>query len=259
MNIVLTILQILGIVLLVSVGLLLLILAVVMFSPLSYKLQGETIESSKVRASVTWLFHLVTVRIDYEDNLLYGVARVVYKKFVFSYDLSKKDETKETEPKKKPKKDKPKDKRSLIDNIKALIKKIQIAYPRIKKILTDDGNKQAVGHLKDEVICLIKMFFPKKGYVRGSFSTGAPDTTGQLCGVLALFPVIYQKDWELRPDFMADEMYFNGIFHIRGRMYVFQMVGILLRIVFDKNCRRMYTMIHRLMKSINKINSQEDK
>jgi hypothetical protein len=138
------------------------------------------------------------------------------------------------------------------------IEKIKIAYPKIKKILTDDRNKKAVLHLKDELIRFVKLLLPRKSSVHAIFSTGAPDTTGQLCGVLALFPIIYEKNWELRPDFTAEEPYFEGSFRGKKRLYLFQIVGILLRIMFDKNCRRMYTMIDRLMKSIKKTNSQED-
>ena len=105
----------------------------------------------------------------------------------------------------------------------------------------------------------MKLLLPRKSSVHATFSTGTPDTTGQLCGVLALFPIIYEKNWELRPDFMAEEPYFEGSFRGKKRIYLFQIVGILLRIMFDKNCRRMYTMIDRLIKSIKKTNSQEDK
>lgn len=257
MSIVLAILQILGIILLVLLAIALLVVLILLFSPLSYTVEGDIHETKWVKAKASWLLRLVGVRVSYEDNLIYGVVRILWKKNTFSYDLTapKEEEEKEEEPKK----EKKKDERSLIEKIKDFIAKIKIAYPRIKKILTDDRNKQAVIHLKDELFYLVKIILPKKSRVHGAFSTGAPDTTGQLCGVIALFPMMYQKGWELRPDFTAESAYFEGDFRGKGRLYLFQIIGIILRIVFDKNCRRMYTMIDRLMKRIKKTNSQEGK
>lgn len=258
MSIVLLILQILGIILLVALAIVILVLLLLLFSSLTYTVEGDIHENKWVKARVSWLLHLVGVRVSYEDNLIYGVVRVLWKKTTFSYDLTAPKE--EEEPQEEtPKKEKKKDERSLIDKIKDFVAKIKVAYPRIKKMITDDRNKKAVIHLKDELIYLVKILLPKKSRVRGAFSTGAPDTTGQLCGVIALFPIMYEKGWELRPDFTAESAYFEGDFWGKGRLYLFQIIGILLRIMFDKNCRRMYTMIDRLMKSIKKTSSQEVK
>ena len=259
MSIVLDILQILGIILLVLIGLVLFAILLLLFAPLTYTIEGDIHESKWIKAKISWLLHIVGVRILYEDKLIYGVVRVLWKKHTFSVDLTEsKTEEDEEENKAETKKPKKKDNRNIIDKIKDFIEKIKIAYPKIKKILTDDRNKKAVLHLKDELIRFVKLLLPRKSSVHATFSTGAPDTTGQLCGVLALFPIIYEKNWELRPDFMAEEPYFEGSFRGKKRIYLFQIVGILLRIMFDKNCRRMYTMIDRLMKSIKKTNSQED-
>ena len=128
---------------------------------------------------------------------------------------------------------------SIVSKIKGIIERIKEVYPRIKKILTDEKNKEAVKHLKDEIIYLIKIFLPKKSKIDAVFSTGAPDTTGQLFGVLACFPAMHQKDWKLLPDFQAEDAYFKGIFWGKGWIALYQIVGIILRIVFDKNCRRL--------------------
>ena len=258
MSIVLLILQILGIILLVALTIVVLVLLLLLLAPFTYTVEGDIHETQWVKAKASWLLHLVGVRVSYEDNLVYGVVRILWKKTTFSYDLTAPKE--EEEPQEEtPKKEKKKDERSLVDKIKDFVAKIKAAYPRIKKIITDDRNKKAVIHFKDELIYLVKILLPKKSRVRGAFSTGAPDTTGQLCGVISLFPIMYEKGWELRPDFTAESAYFEGDFWGKGRLYLFQIIGILLRIIFDKNCRRMYTMIDRLMKSIKKTSSQEVK
>ena len=258
MSIVLFILQILGIILLVLLGIVVLMILLLLFSPLTYIAEGDIRKTKWAKVRVSWLLHAIGIRFSYEDNLIYGVVRVLWKKTTFSYDLTQPKEESDIEEQKVVKKKPKKEKHSVIERVKEFVQIIKNAYPKIKKIFTDDRNKQAVIHLKKELFYMIKIMLPKKSRVRAKFSAGSPDTTGQLCGGLALFPVIYQSGWELRPDFAAEEAYFEGDFFGKGRLYLFQIVGILLRIIFDKNCRRMYTMIDRLIKSIKKTNSQEE-
>ena len=54
---------------------------------------------------------------------------------------------------------------SIISKIKGIIKRIKQIYLRLKKILTDEKNKDAVKHLKDEIVYLIKILLPKKSKI----------------------------------------------------------------------------------------------
>lgn len=266
MNIVLSILQILGIILLIALALILFLVIFILFAPLCYQIEGDIHETKWVKARMSWLLHLIRAKVSYEDELLYGEIGIFWKKITFSHELTKSEETEEDASEENQEKNKKKtsgdtssENENFIDRFKKIIQKIKDIYPRLKQIITDDSNKQAVIHLKNELFYLVKILLPKKSRVNAAFSTGSPDTTGQLCGVIALFPIMYQKGWALRPDFAAEEAYFQGDFWGKGRFYVFQLVGILLRIIFDKNCRRMYTMIDRLIKRIKKKPSQEGK
>lgn len=253
MSIVLSILQILGIALLVVLGIIVIAVVLVLCAPFFYQVEGDIHETQWVKAKISWLLHLIRGRIAYEDDLIYGEFWVFWKKTTFSFELGTKGEKEDKEEKEeKPKKKKSKSGQNRIERFKDI-------FPKIKKIIKDERNKQAVRHLKKEVYYFIKILLPKKSTVNAEFSTGSPDTTGQLCGVIACFPVMYQKSWTLRPDFMAEEGYFKGDFRGKGRLYAFQLVGILLRIMFDKNCRRMYTMIDRLMKRMKNKQAQEGK
>ncbi len=250
MSIVLSVLQILGIMLLVLLGVLVVAILLVLFAPFFYQIEGDIRENKWIKARISWLLHLLRGRIAYEDDLVYGELWIAWKKLTFSYDLSKTDEKEKDK-----KEDKPKEKKSkgsFIDKIKSFVQWIKDNYPKLKRIVTDERNKQAVVHLKNELFNLIKILLPKKSKLNAEFSTGSPDTTGQLCGAIALFPVMYQKDWKLSPDFTAEEAYFKGDFRGKGRVCAFQLFGILLRIMFDKNCKRMYTMINKLKNSKKK-------
>ena len=259
MSIVLSILQILGILILCVLGVALFLILVVLFAPFSYCIEGDIHETKWAKARVACLFHLIRGRISYEDDLIYGEVVLLWKKTTFCYELSKEKDEEEAEKAGAPKKEKKTSSGNIVDKIKGMISKIRDIYPRIKKIISDEKNKLAVRHLKEELFYLVKILLPKKSKVNASFSTGAPDTTGQLCGFIACFPVMYQNGWALRPDFTKEEAFFEGDFWGKGRFFAFQLVGILLRILFDKNCRRMYTMIDRLMKRIKQKPNQEGK
>ena len=265
MNIVLSILQILGITLLIAFAIVVFAVMFILFAPLFYQLEGDIHETKWAKAKVSWLLHLIRARISYEDDLLYGEVGIFWKKMTFSYEFTNlkeeenSEEVEQEKTKEPAKESKTASEETWLDKIKNFVQKIKDIYPRLKQIITDDRNKQAVVHLKKELLYFIKILLPKKSRLNASFSTGSPDTTGQLCGVIACFPVMYQKGWALRPDFTAEEAYFQGDFWGKGSIYAFQLVGILLRIIFDKNCRRMYTMIDRLLKRMKKKPNQEGK
>ena len=134
----------------------------------------------------------------------------------------------------------------LIQTIKEKVSFIKKKIKQIKTLIQDEKNQQAVKHLKDEFIYLIKILLPKKSRLNGVFSTGSPDTTGQIYGFICCFPIIYQDNWSLVPDFEAEKAYFEGDFYGKGRIYGFQLIGILFRIMIDKNCRRLYYILKRL-------------
>lgn len=266
MSVVLSILQVIGIVLLIVLAVLLLAVLIVLFCPVHYLIEGEFLEEKWAKAKMHWFLHLFRAKVSYGDDLIYGEVGILWKKKTFSFDLTKKeDEVKEQEEVFKEddvdEKEITNDEQteSIVSKIKGIIERIKEIYPKVKRIITDEKNKEAVIHLKNEIIYLIKILLPKKSKIDAVFSTGSPDTTGQLFGVLACFPAMYHKDWKLFPDFEADEAYFKGSLWGKGRVYGYQIVGIILRILFDKKCMRLYTMIKKFLKSIKRESVQEDK
>ena len=77
------------------------------------------------------------------------------------------------------------------------------------------------------------------------YSTGSPDTTGISLGILACFPVGYKNKWQITPDFESENPYAKGSFDIKGHVIVISILAATLRILFDKNCRRLYNRISR--------------
>lgn len=67
METVLLILKIIGIILLWVIGIILLLATLIMFYPVSYKIQAAYEDSLYARVKVHWLFHLISVTLDYKD------------------------------------------------------------------------------------------------------------------------------------------------------------------------------------------------
>ncbi len=109
-----------------------------------------------------------------------------------------------------------------------------------KKLVDDERNREAFRHLKKELIYLLKKIMPRRMKVKAVYSTGSPDTTGETLGILAMFPVGYRNRWNIDPDFTADHFYIDGEAQISGCIFAYQLTGAVLRILMDKNCRRLY-------------------
>lgn len=120
------------------------------------------------------------------------------------------------------------------------IQRIGKTKNKVTAFINDSRNQKALGHLKKEVFYLLKVICPKRLKLKLQFSTGDPAYTGILLGVLAMFPLGYQKKWEVTPDFEGEEAYAEGEFDVKGRILVFQLVLIVIRLFLDKECRRMY-------------------
>lgn len=114
-----------------------------------------------------------------------------------------------------------------------------------KKLYEDEHNKNAVAHLKKELFLLLKWICPTKMKVNADFSAGAPDLTGQVTGILALFPMAYRNRWRIYPDFVAENAYIKGSADVRGRLYLYHIAGMLWRIYFDRECRRLFVLIRK--------------
>jgi hypothetical protein len=131
--------------------------------------------------------------------------------------------------------------KSLTGKIKNIKKRIR----KISRMLEDPVNKDAFSHIKRAVTGLLKCIMPSKLKLNVSYSTGSPDTTAQIFGILAMFPIGYTNRWNINPDFEAEEAYADGDMNIKGHFFIVQILILLLGVLFDKKCRRLY---HKLKK-----------
>jgi hypothetical protein len=111
---------------------------------------------------------------------------------------------------------------------------------KIKKEIADERNKKAVYFLLGKIFNLLKHLSPRRTKVKLMFSTGSPDTTGQVIGLLAICPFIYQKGWNITPDFTAEEGYAETDFVICGHIYGITILITAIQIICNKDCLRLY-------------------
>lgn len=123
--------------------------------------------------------------------------------------------------------------------------KIKNCIYKLKREYSDERNKAAFLHLKKELFIILKRICPRRLKLTMVYSTGSPDTTGILLGILACFPVGYTNRWRITPDFESEKPYAKGSFDIKGHVIVISILAATLRILFDKNCRRLYNRISR--------------
>lgn len=123
--------------------------------------------------------------------------------------------------------------------------KIKNCIYKLKREYSDERNKAAFLHLKKELFIILKRICPRRLKLTMVYSTGSPDTTGISLGILACFPVGYTNRWRITPDFESEKPYAKGSFDIKGHVIVISILAATLRILFDKNCRRLYNKISR--------------
>ena len=116
---------------------------------------------------------------------------------------------------------------------------------KIQKILKDDSCKDALNKIKTELINLLKAIMPYKLYLKAEFSAGSPDKTGMVLGILAMFPIGYRNKWKIRPDFEREEIYIDSEFDIKGHIFLYKILVIAIRVLVDKNCRKLYNEIRK--------------
>jgi len=279
-----TILKVIGIILLVVLALILTALLCVLFVPVKYRAVGSFDNTDiRAKAHVSWLLHLFALHIEYADETdgyirLAFVKRKLFDDADSDYENDEKaaeasdddvmDEAAKTETEDKVSEntgDEPKISADENQHIKQQTKlthkktykkpykkqfkdkseKIKNCIYKLKREYSDERNKAAFLHLKKELFIILKRICPRRLKLTMVYSTGSPDTTGISLGILACFPVGYTNRWQITPDFESEKPYAKGSFDIKGHVIVISILAATLRILFDKNCRRLYNRISR--------------
>ena len=130
--------------------------------------------------------------------------------------------------------------RDFFHTIKSAFGNVKKTIRKVNCLLTNESYKSAFTKLKTSVWQLLKILMPYRLKLNLEYSTGSPDTTAQLLGILTMFPIGYQNRWNVHPDFTADNAYAEAEFDVKGRILGFSLLKLILGLVLDKDCRKLY-------------------
>lgn len=277
MSVLLLILKIIGIILLVILALFVLLIVGILFVPYAYRVKGSFHGKPDLTASIYGLGHLVGIGMILTENGVKIYLRICgIRKFLQSGNKENKTgntdqyeenmgEGQKTDPEtgnyenlSMPEMQKikafwqkivkiPEKFKRVIARIRDFFHTIKSAFGNVKKtirkvkcLLTNESHKIAFAKLKTSVWQLLKILMPYRLKLNLEYSTGSPDTTAQLLGILTMFPIGYQNRWNVHPDFTADNAYAEAEFDVKGRILGFLLLKLILGLVLDKDCRKLY-------------------
>lgn len=277
MIVLLLILKIIGIILLVILALFVLLIVGILFVPYAYRVEGSFHGKPDLTASIYGLGHLVGIGMILTENGAKIYLRICgIRKFLQSGNKENKTgntdqyeenmgEGQKTDPETgnyenlpMPEMQKikafwqkivkiPEKFKRVIARIRDFFHTIKSAFGNVKKtirkvkcLLTNEIYKSAFTKLKTSVWQLLKILMPYRLKLNLEYSTGSPDTTAQLLGILTMFPIGYQNRWNVHPDFTADNAYAEAEFDVKGRILGFSLLKLILGLVLDKDCRKLY-------------------
>ena len=277
MSVLLLILKIIGIILLVILALFVLLIVGILFVPYAYRVKGSFHGKPDLTASIYGLGHLVGIGMILTENGVKIYLRICgIRKFLQSGNKENKTgntdqyeenmgEGQKTDPETgnyenlpMPEMQKikafwqkivkiPEKFKRVIARIRDFFHTIKSAFGNAKKtirkvncLLTNERYKSAFTKLKTSVWQLLKILMPYRLKLNLEYSTGSPDTTAQLLGILTMFPIGYQNRWNVHPDFTADNAYAEAEFDVKGRILGFSLLKLILGLVLDKDCRKLY-------------------
>lgn len=175
---------------------------------------------------------------DAEENLTeVQPTEIEPKEVELNEAKSKEAESKEAEStEKKPKK-------IQFQQIGKRIKEIKEKIKHIKEMASDQRIHRAVLLLIDGAWKMVRHSLPRKIKGRAKFGFEDPSTTGQILTYVSLLYPCYAKSVELVP--MFTEKVIDLDLYFRGRVRLFSLIWICVKIWFDRNFRYLYKKVKK--------------
>ena len=277
MWVVLAILKWIGIILGGILGLLLFLVALVIFVPVRYRVQGSSRGGMSYSFGFSWLCSAVAVcKKTSSDKIMLKIFGIPVKCLAGGDEREQKEKTskqkgekksgsekqaaKETikskSEKEKPQKEEsnkeaPRAKRQKgrVKEKKEAKRKKSFSFGRLSSIIglvKDNNNRLVIRRLWREIKRLIRYLLPTKVYGTVTFGTGDPCSTGLLLGGISMIPAVYQDGVEIIPDF--EEKHFEAEGFAKGRIRVIYFLRLILRLYQDRELKRLWKQINNVKK-----------
>lgn len=284
MTVILFLLKLIGIILLVLLGIVLTLLVLLLFVPVRYQIKGSVLEDKTVRVKLHWLLHLLVFSLSYEEKKLTTEFRILgfrlfprekKKSALDDTDFDDIEEAEDERVTQEPVQEIPqltateysgepqtdssethrRQKRQPKRKIAAFIDKWKRFWEKIKQIpdkvsaiwsvISDEGNHKVVSLVWEQIRYLLRHSKFRKLKTDLTFSAGDPALTGQILGVFCMFPMLYQYEVSVVPDFESEQWYLRGTFEIKGHARLVHVLRSGILLWKEKEVRRF---VNRMMK-----------
>lgn len=180
---------------------------------------------------------------DAEENLTeVQPTEIEPKEVELNEAKSKEAESKEVELNEAESKEK-KPKKIQFQQIGKRIKEIKEKIKHIKEMASDQRIHRAILLLIDGAWKMVRHSLPRKIKGRAKFGFEDPSTTGQILTYVSLLYPCYAKSVELVP--MFTEKVIDLDLYFRGRVRLFSLIWICVKIWFDRNFRYLYKKVKK--------------
>lgn len=243
MAVFLFVLKIIGFIILAILGLFICISLLTLLSPFRYKIDASFKEEFKGSIKITYLFHIVSIKMSYDDKFNFSLRlfgfRIRNKK-----DRNKKDSSnKEVNSTKKNEEDK---NATLSDNNKTNEDQFKKISQTID-FLNSPTSKRTFSYISKRIK---KMFvLPKVIDIKVNYGLSDPGYTGMIMSLYNLFYIYFGRSITLIPTYDKAEFEFTA--HIKGNTLPIVVLYQVLCILFNKDCVNFY-------KQLNKKRNQEE-
>lgn len=134
--------------------------------------------------------------------------------------------------------------RNIQETVERLIKKKNL----ILDFWHDEKNKAAISFAWGEIKALFKHILPRRVTGRLAFGTGDPCSTGKILGVLGILYGKCRGAFVVEPDFLDKRL--EGEVDIRGRIRMWTLVVIAVRVLLNRNLRYLRNSAMALKESV---------
>ena len=219
------VLHIIGIILKILLFIFLALILYLLFSPLTYYVDIKLYEKKRI------VFRLGDVLLLFSVRFVRGVESRLTIEFLFGLIKLRPKKKKDEEEEKEEERSEEEKKKEKEKN--ALLKKERSR--KLKKVFED---KEAFKVFLKKLLKLLKKVFPHIRYADLDFALQSPDSTGTLTGVMSLVPFVYGRHISIRPDFSAEKAYANGRVVLKGKIFVFYALYIIISMFTDKRSKK---------------------
>lgn len=116
----------------------------------------------------------------------------------------------------------------------------QRKWESFHKNVTAEHNKNAVLFLIKKTFWILSRIKPTVMEADLDFSLGDPALTGGATGIISLWPVCYGKKCRIIPDFESDDPYLWGSISLKGIVFLWHIVYLIISVYFNKDCKKLF-------------------